>query len=44
MSTILLNLQTYNISIFKKKNHFYIYIYNKNFFFFIKIFGKKMTF
>jgi hypothetical protein len=41
MSIILLNLQTYNISIFKKKNHFYIYIYNKNFFFLLKFLEKK---
>jgi len=41
MNTILLNLQTYNISVFKKKNHFYIYVYNKKFFFLLKFLEKK---
>ena len=37
MNRILLNLQTYNISVLKKKNYFYIYIYNKNYFFLLKL-------
>jgi len=44
MNTLLLNLQIYNISIFKKKNHLYIYIYNKNFFFLLKFLEKKWHF
>ena len=37
MSYSTLNLQGFNISIFKKKNEIYLYIYNNNYYCFLKI-------